>query len=166
MKSLKITLNEIGKETNWFNQIQISKHELQTEVKQKVNLLYDEIWTTELAKSTKGNAGNSKLRTYKGFKTVLKAEKYLSGIRVRAHRIALTKLRASAHQLRIETGRYQKLDEIERKCLLCNSGEIESEIHFVTQCSFFEKKRHTFFTFVSKLLKNFSSATPMHSSTN
>ena len=67
MKSLKITLNEI-------NQIQISKHELQTEVKQKVNLLYHEIWTTELAKSTKSNAGNSKLHTYKGFKTVLKAE--------------------------------------------------------------------------------------------
>ena len=68
VKSLKITLNEIGKETNWSNQVQISKHELQTEVKQKVNLLYDDIWTTELAKSTKGNAGNSKLPTTKALK--------------------------------------------------------------------------------------------------
>ena len=75
-----------------------------------------------------------------------------TGISVRAHGIALTKLRTSSNQLRIETGRYQKLEEADRKCLLCNSGEVESEIHFLTQCPFFEKKRKTFYTFVSKIM--------------
>ena len=61
-------------------------------------------------------------------------------ISVRAHRITLTKLRTSSHQLRMETGRYQKLEEAERKCLSCNPGEVESEIHFLTQCPFLGKK--------------------------
>ena len=38
-------------------------------------------------------------------------EKYLSCAGVRAHKTALTKYRTSAHQLRIETGRYQNLEE-------------------------------------------------------
>ena len=43
VKSLKATLNEIDKETNWPNQIQISKYRLQTEVKQNFSLLYGRI---------------------------------------------------------------------------------------------------------------------------
>ena len=35
-----------------------------------------------------------------------------------------------AHQLRIETGRYQKLEDNIRIPLVCDSGEIKSEIHF------------------------------------
>ena len=109
-----------------------------------------------MAKSFKGKKRNSKLRTYKEFKQDLKLEKYLTCVSVRAHRIALTKLRTSAHQLRTETGRYQKLEEAERKCLLCELGEIESEIHFLTRCPFFNERRKTFFNFASKLIQNFN----------
>ena len=110
----------------------------------------------ELTESTKGNKGNSKLRKYKEYKQDFKIESYITCISVRAHRIALTKLRTSLHQLRIETGRYQKLKEADQKCLLCNSLEVESEIHFLTQCPFLEKKRKTFYTFVSKIISDFN----------
>ena len=119
-------------------------------------MCFDKNWSEEFAESSRGNKGNSKLRTYKEFKQDLKLEKYLTCVSVRAHRIALTKLRTSAHQLRIETGRYQKLEEAERKCLLCDLGEIESEIHFLTRCPFFYKRRKNFFNFVSKVVQNFN----------
>ena len=55
--------------------------------------------------------------------------------------VALAKFKTSAHKLRIETGRYQKLEDNDRICLLCDSGEIESEIHFLMDCSYFSDKR-------------------------
>ena len=136
IKSLKKTLWDIDKQLNWDNQNHFSKFEINSEIKQKVNSCFDKNWSKELAESVKGKKGNSKLRTYKEFKQALKLEKYLTCVSVRAHQIALTKLRTSAHQLRIETGRYQKLEEAERKRLLCELGEIESEIHFLTRCPF------------------------------
>ena len=60
-----------------------------------------------------------------------------------------------AHQLRIETGRYQKLEDKARICLLCDSGEIESEIHFLMDCSYFSDKRRLFFNFLQKIIPNF-----------
>ena len=60
-----------------------------------------------------------------------------------------------AHQLRIEAGRYQKLKGKIRTCLLCDSGEIESEIHFLMDCFYFSEARLLFFNFVQKILLNF-----------
>ena len=51
--------------------------------------------------------------------------------------MALAKFGKSAHQLRIETDRYQKLEDNDRICLLCDSGEIESEIHFLMDYSYY-----------------------------
>ena len=62
-----------------------------------------------------------------------------------------------AHQVRTETGRYQKLvleDKI-RICLLFDSEEIESEIHFLMDCSYFSYKKSLFFSFVQKIIPNF-----------
>ena len=118
-------------------------------------MCFDKNWSKDKSESSRGKKGNSKSRTYKEFKQDLKLEKYLTCVSVRAHRIVLTKLRTSAHQLRIETGKYQKLEEAERKCLLCDLGEIESEIHFLTRRPFFYKRRKNFFNFVSKVIQNF-----------
>ena len=66
--------------------------------------------------------GNSKLRTYKLFEANLHREKYLKCINIRAHRMTLAKFGMSAQKLRIETGRYQGLEESDRIFLLCKSG--------------------------------------------
>ena len=59
------------------------------------------------------------------------------------------------HQLRIETGRYQNLEDTVRICLLCDSREIESEIHFLMDCPYFSDKKRLFFNFVQKLYPKF-----------
>ena len=156
IKSLKKTLRDIDKQLDWENQNHFSKFEINSEIKQKVNSCFYKNWYKELAESLKGKKGNSKLRTYKEFKQDLKLEKYLTCVSVRVHRIALTKLTTSAHQLRIETGRYKNLEEAERKCLLCYLGKIEWGIHFLTRCPFFNIRRKTFFNFVSKVIQNFN----------
>ena len=61
-----------------------------------------------------------------------------------------------AHQLRIETGRYQNLEDKVRICLLYDSGEIESEIHFLMDCFYFSDNRQLFFNFVQKIIPNFN----------
>ena len=59
------------------------------------------------------------------------------------------------HQLRIETGRYQKLEDKVRICLFYDSGEIESEIYFLMDCFYFSDQRRLFFNFVQKIIPNF-----------
>ena len=58
-------------------------------------------------------------------------EHYLTHVTIPKHRISLTKLRVSSHQLAIETGRYNKpasLPVEKRLCIHC--GKIEDEEHF------------------------------------
>ncbi|MCG8430841.1 MAG: hypothetical protein MJA29_06695, partial [Candidatus Omnitrophica bacterium] len=77
---------------------------------------------------------NSKLTHYQRFKTSFQFEPYLSSIKSAEHRVCISRLRMSAHNLRIETGRYNNLARNERICLLCNSGQVEDEIHFMLHC--------------------------------
>ena len=64
----------------------------------------------------------------------------------------LTKLRISAHQLAIETGRYaQPKTPIDKRiCFHC--GLLEDEFHFIFQCSLYDEERHI----LEKSLLNFS----------
>ena len=60
---------------------------------------------------------------------------YLDLINVRKFRISFTRLRVSAHRLRIETGRWARPYSTplqERTCLNCNV--LEDEYHFVIEC--------------------------------
>ena len=40
----------------------------------------------------------------------------------------------SSHKLNIEIGRHNKIDRQDRKCIRCNSNDIEYEFHFVLVC--------------------------------
>ena len=59
----------------------------------------------------------------------------------------MTRLRGGTNELRIETGRYpitnrdRRLEVEERRCLICMSGEIEDESHFVVDCAFYDDLR-------------------------
>ena len=74
------------------------------------------------------------LRTYSLYKTNFGIENYLKYISTPTFRIALSKLRASSHDLEIERGRYvrPKLNFNKRLCMSCHA--IEDEEHFVTVC--------------------------------
>ncbi len=84
-----------------------------------------------------------KLRTYKDFKVSFEAEDYLYDIKNISHVRFLAKFRLSSHSLRIETGRYErpKIPAEQRLCLLCKSGDVEDEAHFLLKCSLYENHR-------------------------
>ena len=77
---------------------------------------------------------NRKLCTYNHFKQKYHSEPYLNYITDPSTRKEVTRFRISAHSLRIETGRYKKLDRDKRICLMCNSGDVEDEFHFIIKC--------------------------------
>jgi hypothetical protein len=58
----------------------------------------------------------------------------------------LTCLRISAHNLRIESGRYgsKRLERHERICQLCNTQAIEDEFHFILVCNLYQEIRTEF----------------------
>ena len=62
-------------------------------------------------------------------------EDYLGQLKFCERRL-ITKLRISAHNLRIETGRHTHpvTPAQDRKCLECGSGEIEDEFHVTMKC--------------------------------
>ena len=78
-----------------------------------------------------------KLRTYAKFKTTFNLKNYLLSIKCINSRILFTKLRISAHDLLIETGRYTKPKKtpVENN-RFCKSNKIEDEPHFIHHCPF------------------------------
>ena len=97
---------------------------------------------------------NKKLCTYKHFKTRYCSEPYLKYIENPFERKQLTCYRISAHNLKIERGRYQNQERSNRLCTLCNSGEIEDELHFLMNCNYYKDIRQKYLhaIFVDSLL--------------
>ncbi len=90
--------------------------------------------------------GNGVICTYGKFKRTLECEKYLQYVDNTSDRISLTRLRISAHSVRIERGRYERVDNKvlsaeDRICKYCNTGEIEDEHHFVINCKLYDNLR-------------------------
>ena len=72
------------------------------------------------------------------------------------HRIALTKLRTSSHNLEIERGRYVR-PRVSPEQRLCSTYHvIDDEIHFVTKCRINSCERKSFFQKMSFVDPNFT----------
>ena len=69
-------------------------------------------------------------------------------------RTAITKLRLSNHDLMIEKGRHQGLEENQRLCPFCNDT-VEKEQHFLLNCNNFDKPRTKFFMKIKEINNNF-----------
>ena len=98
---------------------------------------------------------NRKLNLYASFKMHYKFECYLDYIPDFTVRRSLAKLRLSAHNLQIETGRFSKTKtpRDERFCLYCKSKNIltvENEIHFVLACPLYKEERRLFLKEIHK----------------
>lgn len=103
--------------------------------------------------------GRNKLRTYCTFKNRYCTENYLSMIRSKDTRTAFTRLRISAHNLAIETGRHvkPKMKLEERVCINCNHGNvIEDEYHFLMNCNKYSECRDTLFNHVESICPAFN----------
>ena len=87
----------------------------------------------------------SRTQFYDKIKTKFSFENYLE-IPNFFQRQAIAKLRCSDHKLEIEKGRHNKVPKEERLCRVCDSGEIETEEHFLIKCKFYDilKLRYQF----------------------
>ena len=127
------------------------------ESKRKIKIMlqndYDRYWNYKIMESPKAIS-------YSKFKHNVSSEKYLINVKNIRHKIALTRLRLSNHNLRIETGRHvrPKLERHERKCFIC-SDEIENELHFVVKCPLYSRERKVLYKALTQNSKHFESLT-------
>ena len=98
-------------------------------------------------------------RTYRLYKSSFGTECYLNSINNQKFRVALSKLRASSHDLEIERGRYvrPKLDINQRLCLSCNV--VEDEEHFAIICKDNKVEREIFFDKLLEIDPSFANLT-------
>ena len=89
-----------------------------------------------------------KLRWYRQIKPDLRKEDYLSWDMPREHRILYARLRSGTHWLRMETGRWSKEPEHERLCMVCVTGKVESEVHFLLECYIYHGLRQSMFRLI------------------
>ncbi len=110
--------------------------------------IYNNAWQTHISKP------DSKLRTYKTFKSTTFLENYLLEITDVEKRKEFTKLRISSHKLQIELGRYTRPKTLleNRTGKLCNSDSVEDEAHFLLLCPFYKRERDILF----EALKSFT----------
>ena len=138
--------NKIGLNFNTYKNMKPTK--FKSELKKRLRQIFFSYWHTLRDKLKEAG----KLSTYFDIKDNFHMEKYLH-IKKFQYRQAFCKLRISAHNLRIETGRYEKerndigqnikLDRSKRVCQLCNADEVEDECHFLLTCSLYNKERET-----------------------
>lgn len=87
---------------------------------------------------------SSKAYHYRNFNTTFQVQFYVN-INLPGHlsRI-LARLRCSAHELKVETGRHNGIPREQRICTLCSNNQVEDEFHLVLQCPIYADLRHRF----------------------
>ena len=108
-------------------------------------------------KEMEEKGADGKLDVYFSIKKDFKAESYLSLEQFHV-RNAICKLRLSAHNLLIETGRYAKPRSVPRPERIrkhCKLNCIENQIHFLSQCSLYQPERNIFYDQIYHINNNF-----------
>ena len=100
---------------------------------------------------------SQKLSFYCTIKDDYSPSPYLVLSRKSPSRKALVRFRMSSHQLRIETGRYEKIPRDERICYSCTSNKIEDESHFLLECKAYSQIGDTFFSKLETKIPDFKS---------
>ena len=122
---------------------------------------FDRFYLDEINLVKIGLDGNdhNKLRLYKTLKGSFKQEPYIYNVKNRNQRAWLSRYRTSAHNLRVETGRYTSpVTPLNlRVCVYCTSGECDNETHAILCCDTFKIKRQCFFGRMSALSPDFLS---------
>ncbi len=109
---------------------------------------YSEVFFSRLNSDTgtDGKSGN-KLRTYRLIKQQYQIEPYLTANISFRHAQVIAKLRLSAHNLAIETGRRARppIPAGRRFCKFC-TGQVEDELHFLINCPKYNQGRQQLFS--------------------
>ena len=134
--TVKCLLKELNMHNYLLDPTISSTEDFKAICKTAIKNLFSQYWTTTVMNQGEG----SKLRFYKQFKFEFVREPYLDLINNYHLRQTITKFRCSDHRLEIELGRHNKTKPEERICKICR-GSVESEIHFLIECSLYRKFR-------------------------
>lgn len=137
-KSVKSLLDNYGFSYVWNDPFSVNLKTFHLQFKQRVLDVFKQSWYNDIANSRA-------ITLYKYYKLSFDFEHYLN-ILPKKLRMALSQLRLSSHQLRIETGRYaqNRVDREQRICTLCNKSDIEDEYHFVLVCPVYSHLRQKY----------------------
>ena len=105
-------------------------------------------WNVDLDKQ-------SKLRTYKLFKSDFKLEDYVHMDLSLSQRSILAQIRCGILPLHIETGRFEGKAEAERLCKFCDTNSVESDTHFLFQCPLYIDHRNTLYDDIGSIYPDF-----------
>lgn len=133
----------------------LSKKYIQDSVNSYIKSQSNNEWTRDLERvSARRGNGRNKLRTYRLFKSTYCAEKYVRIVLPRNHRSSYAKFRMGVAPLRIETGRYEQLEEDRRVCFNCEN-DVESEEHVLMDCPVYSNLRGTLFSKIAQHIPEF-----------
>ena len=99
----------------------------------------------------------NKLDLYKQLKTEFGPEKFLTLNIDRYEKSLLSQLRYGILPLRVETGRFVNEPRCNRICTLCNSGQIEDQIHFIFHCNLYNEQRNNLNNKARNIVANWDS---------
>lgn len=69
---------------------------------------------------------------------------YLAALADRPRLVRLAQLRTGSHWLKVETGRWQRLERSQRLCPHCDAGAVEDEVHMVFDCALYAGVRQQY----------------------
>ena len=134
---------------DWYQTLHtFNKTDSQSDITTHLQTLFKDTWRNELQLSTK-------LDFYRTLKTEFCRENYLTIINPK-YRSAITKLRLSAHRLRIEVGRYTKplTPRDMRYCQYCqnlyNQLTVETEVHALLDCPLHKTARKSLHNHIAR----------------
>jgi hypothetical protein len=101
---------------------------------------------------------NTKINLLLDLKDQFGISEYLTKSKIPKHRIAISKLRLSAHKFPIETGRYEQIARENRKCPF-GCDHLGDELHYILTCThpFLSNIRRPYIAEINKLDGHFSS---------
>lgn len=124
----KSILEKIGLGWVWSNGCWMEKRKWKRLVCRSLQEFEEKEWR-------EGLQSKSKAVWYRRVKKKLQEESYVScGERWNWGRSLMVKMRGGILPLRVEEGRWEGLEREDRVCLVCKSGEVEDEKHFVEDC--------------------------------
>jgi hypothetical protein len=161
---LELNLEHVWKKADTAHMDKQAQNKLIRRIKSLLKDTYHSQYEYDIQDDNKGGTSKNKLRTYRNFKSSYKIEPYLKLINDPKLRKGFTRLRISAHNLEIETGRHvrnrkKKPEVYERKCTLCSSGQVGDEYHIISCCESLEDERKDLY---AKLKRDLPDVNEMH----
>ena len=130
-----------------------------------------ENWSSTVQNVPDNSESGGRFRFYRAMKSTPSLKPYVITICSHNKKRVLTMLRCGTLLLEIKTGSYRspKLSLNSRTCILCSSGDVGDEVHFLTLCPALAHLRSKLFEAMSALdqpaEENFFSLTPIAKTT-